>query len=274
MTQRRRLDAFLVEQAREAGAEFRDGFRPDDTIDAEVVIGADGANGTTGRAAGLDDHLRTVALEGNAAVDLERFAGRAWIEFGVVPGGYGWVFPKARPRQRRRGRVARGGPAAPGAPRPLVPRARDPRELAHRRPRPSAAASASRLDGGPGTPRARRRRRGSRRPGVRRRDLRGSAERPARSGERPRHPQSDAWPISARMQENYGDDSRSRRQPPGGRRPPSTASRERRSPSCERRSRGAGSSHCSAPTPRSRRTSAARAGRRFASRRPSPGCHT
>ena len=95
MTQRRRLDAFLVEQAREAGAEFRDGFRPDDTIDAEVVIGADGANGTTGRKAGLDDHLRTVALEGNAAVDLERFAGRAWIEFGVVPGGYGWVFPKA-----------------------------------------------------------------------------------------------------------------------------------------------------------------------------------
>ena len=95
MTQRRRLDAFLVEQAQEAGAEFRDGFRPDDTIDAEVVIGADGANGTTGRKAGLDDHLRTVALEGNAAVDLERFAGRAWIEFGVVPGGYGWVFPKA-----------------------------------------------------------------------------------------------------------------------------------------------------------------------------------
>ena len=95
MTQRRRLDAFLVEQAREAGAEFRDGFRPDDTIEAEVVIGADGANGTTGRKAGLDDHLRTVALEGNAAVDLERFAGRAWIEFGVVPGGYGWVFPKA-----------------------------------------------------------------------------------------------------------------------------------------------------------------------------------
>ena len=94
MTQRRRLDAFLVDQAQEAGAEFRDGFRPGDSIGAEVVIGADGANGTTGRTAGLNDHLRTVALEGNAAVDLERFAGRAWLEFGVVPGGYGWVFPK------------------------------------------------------------------------------------------------------------------------------------------------------------------------------------
>jgi geranylgeranyl reductase family protein len=94
MTQRRRLDAFLVEQAQEAGAEFRDGAPPED-IDARVVIGADGSNGTTGRKAGLDDHLRTVALEGNAVVDPERFAGRAMVELGIVPGGYGWVFPKA-----------------------------------------------------------------------------------------------------------------------------------------------------------------------------------
>ncbi|HEX7256338.1 MAG TPA: geranylgeranyl reductase family protein [Gaiellaceae bacterium] len=93
MTRRRRLDAFLVDRARDAGAEFRDGTRPDG-IEATVVIGADGANGTTARDAGLDGHFRTVALEGNAAVDPERFAGRAAIEFGVVPGGYGWVFPK------------------------------------------------------------------------------------------------------------------------------------------------------------------------------------
>ena len=94
MTQRRRLDAFLVEQAREAGAEFRDGTKPDG-IEAEVVIGADGANGTVGREHGLRDHLRTVALEGNARVDTRLFAGRACIEFGLLPGGYGWVFPKA-----------------------------------------------------------------------------------------------------------------------------------------------------------------------------------
>jgi geranylgeranyl reductase family protein len=94
MTQRRHLDAFLVEQAQEAGAEFRDGAEPEG-IEASVVIGADGANGKVGREAGLGDHLRTVALEGNAPVDPERFAGRAIIEFGVVPGGYGWVFPKA-----------------------------------------------------------------------------------------------------------------------------------------------------------------------------------
>ena len=94
MTQRRRLDAFLVDQAREAGADFRDGTAPDG-VEARVVIGADGANGTTGRKAGLDGHLRTVALEGNAAVDPERFAGRVVVEFGIVPGGFGWVFPKA-----------------------------------------------------------------------------------------------------------------------------------------------------------------------------------
>jgi geranylgeranyl reductase family protein len=92
MTQRSRLDAFLVEQAQEAGAEFRDGSTADG-VEATVVIGADGANGIVGRE--MRDHVRTVALEGNAAIDPERFAGRAIVEFGVVPGGYGWVFPKA-----------------------------------------------------------------------------------------------------------------------------------------------------------------------------------
>ena len=94
MTQRRRLDAFLVDQAREAGAEFLDGARAEG-FDGRVVVGADGANGTVGRAEGLRDHLRTVALEANAPVDPGPWAGRACIDFGVVPGGYGWVFPKA-----------------------------------------------------------------------------------------------------------------------------------------------------------------------------------
>ena len=93
MTQRRRLDAFLAEQAQEAGAEFRDGARPDG-VEATVVIGADGANGTVGRPDGLRDHLRTVALEGNAVVDPAPFAGKAVIELGLMRGGYCWVFPK------------------------------------------------------------------------------------------------------------------------------------------------------------------------------------
>jgi geranylgeranyl reductase family protein len=95
MTQRRRLDAFLVEQAQAAGAEFRDGTTAEG-IDATVVIGADGANGATARE--LRGHEHEVALEGNVphgAVSRSRYARRAVLELGIVPGGYGWVFPKA-----------------------------------------------------------------------------------------------------------------------------------------------------------------------------------
>jgi geranylgeranyl reductase family protein len=109
MTQRRRLDAYLVEQAAEAGAEFRDGVRVSvdsetklrvdgEPIEVEAVIGADGANGSTARALGLGGQIVTgVALEGN--LPYERLPDDAWrgllvLELGVVPGGYGWIFPK------------------------------------------------------------------------------------------------------------------------------------------------------------------------------------
>jgi geranylgeranyl reductase family protein len=105
MTQRRRLDAFLVEQAREAGAEFRDGVKVELLplavdgvgIDTKVLIGADGVNGATAKTFGLDGHEHEVALEANVPygpVQRSRYARRAVIEFGIVPGGYGWVFPK------------------------------------------------------------------------------------------------------------------------------------------------------------------------------------
>jgi geranylgeranyl reductase family protein len=105
MTQRRRLDAYLVERAVAAGAEFRDGVRVSRVAQGEVggdsarvVIGADGANGVTARSLGLaTDREHGVALEGNLAndvVDSERYARRLVLEFGTVPGGYGWVFPK------------------------------------------------------------------------------------------------------------------------------------------------------------------------------------
>jgi geranylgeranyl reductase family protein len=105
MTQRRRLDAFLVEQAREAGAEFRDGAKVElsplrvdgQELTATVVIGADGVNGVTAKAFGLDGHAHEVALEGNVSyehVPHGRYARRAVVEFGIVPGGYGWIFPK------------------------------------------------------------------------------------------------------------------------------------------------------------------------------------
>jgi geranylgeranyl reductase family protein len=99
MTQRRRLDQFLVERAVEAGAEFRDGVKADpSTLDARAIVAADGANGTATRALGLGgDIVHGVALEGNVAhshIDAARYSGRMVLEFGVVPGGYAWVFPK------------------------------------------------------------------------------------------------------------------------------------------------------------------------------------
>jgi geranylgeranyl reductase family protein len=110
MTQRRRLDQHLVEQAVLAGADFRDGARvaldgdlravvDGSRIESSFLVGADGANGVVARAAGLDDGIaHGVALEANVpwgALPPAPYAGSAWIEVGVVPGGYGWVFPKA-----------------------------------------------------------------------------------------------------------------------------------------------------------------------------------
>jgi flavin-dependent dehydrogenase len=66
-------------------------------VRADVVVGADGANGVVARTAGLGEGIvQGVALEGNVPLaalerDLER---TAVIELAVVPGGYGWVFPK------------------------------------------------------------------------------------------------------------------------------------------------------------------------------------
>jgi geranylgeranyl reductase family protein len=109
MTQRRRLDAFLVEQAAAAGADFRDGVTiegltvgPDGATltvngrraQGRVVVGADGVNGRVARWAGLGGGMEYgIALEGNGPL-LDGRQGRATIELGVVPGGYGWVFPK------------------------------------------------------------------------------------------------------------------------------------------------------------------------------------
>jgi geranylgeranyl reductase family protein len=113
MTQRRRLDAHLAEQAASAGADFRDGAAVGDVVldedgvraqvagspvRASFVVGADGANGVVVRAAGLGGGIHCgVALEGNAAwsdLDVAPYRETAWVELGVVAGGYGWVFPK------------------------------------------------------------------------------------------------------------------------------------------------------------------------------------
>jgi geranylgeranyl reductase family protein len=109
MTQRRRLDAFLVEQAVRGGAEFRDGVRvtieserelrvDGEPVEVEALIGADGANGITARTLGLGGGIvNGVALEGN--LPYEKLPPGGWrgmlvLELAIVPGGYGWIFPK------------------------------------------------------------------------------------------------------------------------------------------------------------------------------------
>ena len=105
MTQRRRLDHFLVEKAAAAGADVRDGVKVTDVrpdalavdgreVRARVVVGADGCNGIAARQLGLGGELaHGVALEANYPHEA-RFAGVMVVEIAVVRGGYGWIFPK------------------------------------------------------------------------------------------------------------------------------------------------------------------------------------
>jgi geranylgeranyl reductase family protein len=111
MTQRRHLDQHLVEDARSAGAEFRDGVGRvvvdgeamsvsvnGERCRASVIVGADGANGVTAQALKLGQLRATgIALEANlprSAADVSRYLGRGVVQFGIVRGGYGWIFPK------------------------------------------------------------------------------------------------------------------------------------------------------------------------------------
>jgi geranylgeranyl reductase family protein len=113
MTQRRRLDAHLAEQAVAAGAIFRDNARVEQIeigpscvmatvggvpVTADFLVGADGANGIVAKAAGLEAGIvRGIALEGNVPwhlLDQDRYSSTAVVEVGAPSGGYGWLFPK------------------------------------------------------------------------------------------------------------------------------------------------------------------------------------
>jgi geranylgeranyl reductase family protein len=113
MTMRSTLDALLADAAAGRGATVRTGERvtsieatgrdsivrtPRGSIAAGFVIAADGATGTTARAAGFPPNPGAVpALECEVRVAdnvFERFAGTARFDFGSVDHGYAWVFPK------------------------------------------------------------------------------------------------------------------------------------------------------------------------------------
>jgi flavin-dependent dehydrogenase len=68
-------------------------------VQVDALIGADGANGVTARTLGLGGGIvNGVALEGN--LPYEQLPDGDWhgllvLELATVPGGYGWIFPKA-----------------------------------------------------------------------------------------------------------------------------------------------------------------------------------
>ena len=113
MTMRASFDARLVDAAVAAGATllapsaFRDLRRTDSGLEvvtdqgeigASWVVGADGAGSRVARAAGWGSSRRAIpAIESELRVDadvFDRFAGAARFDFGPIPHGYGWVFPK------------------------------------------------------------------------------------------------------------------------------------------------------------------------------------
>jgi geranylgeranyl reductase family protein len=113
MTMRAELDHRLVQRAQRAGAdllspcavagvELHDGHVMLDTLCGQVraafVIAADGANSLVARRLRWPDgRVLAPALEceiGVGADVLARFGVTARFDFGVVPTGYAWVFPK------------------------------------------------------------------------------------------------------------------------------------------------------------------------------------
>ncbi|HTE85519.1 MAG TPA: geranylgeranyl reductase family protein [Dehalococcoidia bacterium] len=114
MTQRSRLDAYLAQKAVSAGATFRDSVivrsvedegacaavrAGSETFSGRVVVGADGANGVVSRTTGLAGGRRlAVALEGHYPLRPgveDKWRDKLAMDLGVIPGGYGWLFPKA-----------------------------------------------------------------------------------------------------------------------------------------------------------------------------------
>ncbi|HZQ06674.1 MAG TPA: geranylgeranyl reductase family protein [Anaerolineae bacterium] len=111
---RDKFDALLAEYAAKEGTDVRDaspvkrveithdGVRVavnGDEYRAQVIVGADGANGMVARAVGLHTERRlAAALE--AEMELPDASVEAWrnvwhLDFGAIPFGYAWIFPKA-----------------------------------------------------------------------------------------------------------------------------------------------------------------------------------
>ena len=134
MTQRRRLDAFLAEEAAAAGAAFRDGTAVGEIELDETGVRRSSAVSASRPMSSSERTVRTVSLSGRSGSRADRSRrcargqrppgvaadrsrtdrgrrarnGSRWLRLGVSEGGS---------RQPRRRRVGERGPSAPGAPR-------------------------------------------------------------------------------------------------------------------------------------------------------------
>ena len=66
-------------------------------VAARVIIGADGSSGVTARHVGAEFEQTDLGLELEIAVPEQvarQWAGRVGLDWGAVPGSYGWLFPK------------------------------------------------------------------------------------------------------------------------------------------------------------------------------------
>ncbi|MGD8305711.1 MAG: geranylgeranyl reductase family protein [Ignavibacteria bacterium] len=113
MTMRKKLDFLMLDKAvtsnavYHSNAEVTNLIRFDDYVEvitegksykARYIIGADGATGITTNILGINKMFKKIpAIESEIFVDeltLERFSKTARFDFGIIPRGYSWVFPK------------------------------------------------------------------------------------------------------------------------------------------------------------------------------------
>jgi geranylgeranyl reductase family protein len=112
-TMRSDLDNFLLQQASEAGTKVRTGEQVAEFVQerkgitvttktrsyrSKLMIGAEGASGIISRTAGLRDFIEQgLAWEAEVTADpddLKTYANTVFLDWGTLPGGYAWIFPK------------------------------------------------------------------------------------------------------------------------------------------------------------------------------------